>query len=562
MHHHTTTTCEVLVVGAGPAGLTAAAALARQGIDVLLVERHHGTSPFPKATGISTRSMELFRTWGIERMIRAGAMQVRPVMTVSQTITAGEMFSIPFGYPTDEAALGVSPCTPCYCPQDHLELVLLQHLLERGGRVRFGVELAALTNGSTGFDVELLERGTARMERVRCRYLIGADGPRSTVRSAVGIGLDDLGTIGDFVAVTFRAELTHRFASQPAAINSVEIAGAEGVFVPTGANDRWVYAREWHPESGDSIAAWTEEKCTALIRWGAGVPGLDVDILGVMPFVMGGHLAQAFRCGRTFLVGDAAHRTTPVGGTGMNTAIHAAHNLGWKLAWVLRGWANDSQLDSYEEERRPIGTANVLMSLRRGPGPDAESADGLARDIGVRYTSAVIDAALDAPVVETAEFDGRPDPARLPAAAASTSPAAALSGADQPAEIAVTAVAGQRAPHAWVRYQGMLVSTLDLFDGRLTVLTGRRGHLHGEVAELAAQGLPVVMLTVDRDLLDENGDLEALYGSADGHAVLVRPDGYVAWRGSASAADAAECLRSAVDLSLGWCGSPALRRAG
>jgi 2-polyprenyl-6-methoxyphenol hydroxylase-like FAD-dependent oxidoreductase len=107
-----------------------------------------------------------------------------------------------------------------------------------------------------------------------------------------------------------------------------------------------------------------------------------------MPFAMGGHVATAFRAGRVFLVGDAAHRTTPACGIGMNIAIHGAHNLGWKLAWVLRGWAGEVLLDSYEAERRPIGTENVLRSLGKGRTVDG---DGLAWDIGVRYTSAVID---------------------------------------------------------------------------------------------------------------------------------------------------------------------------
>ena len=143
MPHHTITT-DVLVVGAGPAGLTVAGALARQGVDVLVVERHAGTSPFPKATGISTRTMEIFRSWGIDAEIRAGAMRVRPVMTMSRTIADGPFMTMPFGFPSDAEALAVSPATPCCCAQDHLEPVLLRHLLARGGQVRFDTELVAL----------------------------------------------------------------------------------------------------------------------------------------------------------------------------------------------------------------------------------------------------------------------------------------------------------------------------------------------------------------------------------------------------------------------------------
>ena len=150
------------------------------------------------------------------------------------------------------------------------------------------------------------------------------------------------------------------------------------------------------------------------------------------------------------MVGDAAHRTTPVGGTGMNAAIHGADNLGWKLAWVLRGWAGDSLLDSYELERRPIGEANVRRSLVRGPQPPA---DGLAWDTGgaLRLTGHRLRARHRA---------------------------------------------GHRAPHVWIRYRGARVSTLDLFDGRLTVLTGPSGHAWRRAAEqLAAGGLPIAALS-------------------------------------------------------------------
>jgi putative polyketide hydroxylase len=498
--------CDVLVVGAGPAGLTAAIALARHGIDVLVVERHDGTSPFPKATGVSTRTMELLRTWGLEQRVRAGAMRVRPGVAVSDTLTGTQRDGMEFGYPTDAQALAVSPTTPCYCPQDHVEPVLLAHLRARGGRIRFGTELTDCWISGTDVHAKLRDRATGSLKRVQAQYLIGADGPRSSVRSKLGIGVEDLGTIGEFVAVTFRADLTRRLPHLPSVINAVEVAGAEGLFVPTSADDRWVYAREWHPDRGESIADWTPQRCTELLWVGTGLPDLQPEILTVMPFVMGGHVATVFRSGRTFLIGDAAHRTTPVGGIGMNTAIHGAHNLGWKLAWVLRGWAGEALLDSYEAERRPIGAENVLRSLHRAP---ALAGDGPAWDIGVRYTSAV---------VETATGTGT----------------------------------GERAPHAWVRRGGHRVSTLDLFDGRLTVLSGPRGGpWRRAVAEIAAEGLPIVALTAGRDLYDEDGAFAHYYRLGDAGAALIRPDGYLAWRRPVPGGDARAALRSAVGLALG-----------
>src|SRR3954452_11129784 len=130
--HRTTpyvpTTTDVLVVGAGPAGLATAITLAGYGIDVLVVERHSGTSPFPKATGLSTRTMELLREWEVEDHVRAGAMDIAPFLAVSDTLTGPRYGTLPFGYPNDAAALAVSPTTPSCCPQDHLDPVLADRL--------------------------------------------------------------------------------------------------------------------------------------------------------------------------------------------------------------------------------------------------------------------------------------------------------------------------------------------------------------------------------------------------------------------------------------------------
>jgi putative polyketide hydroxylase len=499
------TTCDVLIVGAGPAGLTAASALARYGIDVLVVERHDGISPFPKATAVSVRTMELLRIWGLEQAVRAGAMPVRCGVRVSaHTLIDPQATASSVGYPTDEQALAISPTTPCGCPQDHLEPVLLEHLLACGGRVRFGTELVCCAPSATGVDAELRDRRSGRYERIGARYVIGADGPRSTVRTSLGIDVDELGTIGDVVAVTFRADLTRRLPYTPSVVNAVEVEGASGLFVPTSPDDRWIYAREWHPERGESITDWTPQRCAELIRIASGLPDLAPEIISVMPFVMGGHVATAFRAGRAFLVGDAAHRTTPSGGIGMNTAIQAAHNLGWKLAWVLRGWAGEPLLDSYEAERRPIGTRNVLRSLCRDPVPEGA---GLAWDVGVHYTSAVIEAGPGT---------------------------------------------GQRAPHAWVRRGGARLSTLELFDGHLTVLTGPRGWSWCRAAaEIAADGLPVVALSVDRDVYAEDGGLAEGYRLGDAGAVLIRPDGFIAWRRPGCIGDAGTALRAAVGLATG-----------
>jgi putative polyketide hydroxylase len=495
---------DVLVVGAGPAGLAAALTLARAGISVLVAERHAGTSPFPKATGVSTRTVELLRGWGVEERVRAGSMRVRPYTSVTETLAGPELHTDSFGYPSEDEALAVSPAFPLYCAQDHLEPVLLARVRAHGGDVRFDCELVDLRIGPAGVTAELRDRGRGERGRrvvVRARYVIGADGPRSSVRAALGIGFDDLGRLGDYRSVTFRAALTRRLPRTPAAINVVQTPAASGLFVPTGSDDRWVYVREAGPGSVDP----TPRDWVALVRTATGLPDLRPRLLSTQAFEMAGQLAPTLRRGPGFLVGDAAHRTTPMGGTGMNTAIHGAHNLAWKLAWVLRGWAGPALLDSYADERRPAGDGAVRFSLRLGPDPDA---DGLTRDIGVRYTSDVLGPG-----------------------------------------------GGDRAPHAWLLRGRSRLSTLDLFDGRLTLLTGPDGSRWARAADrIAAAGTPIAAVAVappgGPGLAAADADFARRYRLGADGAVLVRPDGYLAWRHPGGAIDARAVLAAAVDRTL------------
>ena len=157
------------------------------------------------------------------------------------------------------------------------------------------------------------------------------------------------------------------------------------VFVPSGTDGRWMFDRELHPERGDSVADWTEDRAVAAIRQAAGVPDLDIEVIGSFPWTFAAAVASGVQAGRAFLVGDAAHRTTPRGATGMNTGIADGHNLGWKLGWVARGLAGESLLATYAEERYPVGLHNALASLEAFA-PDRGS--DLSHDFGVVYASA------------------------------------------------------------------------------------------------------------------------------------------------------------------------------
>jgi 2-polyprenyl-6-methoxyphenol hydroxylase-like FAD-dependent oxidoreductase len=481
---HTSATYDVVVAGAGPSGLTLAASLARAGASVLVLEKHPGLSIFPKATGLRPRTMEILRSWGLESAVVEDSSPAQLTMLITPRLgMPGTEVSL--GLPSDEELRALSPSGIAFYPQDRLEQLLLDHVLERGGDVRFSTRLVGFDQGRDCVHVTIEPTGGGEAQLVRGRYLVGADGARSTVREQLGVQLEPLGSEGHNLGVLFRADLSSVTPQVPHALTYVVTPGLEGMFAATGQPPLWMYHLEWHPERGETLADWPRARLEERIRGASGLPALQLQTLGVFAWEFGAAVALRQRVDRVFLVGDAGHRTTPRGATGMNTGIAGAHNLGWKLAWVVRGWAGPALLDSYEQERAPVGRANAEASMLTSPGDSSESS--LHSDLGVRYSST--------------------------------------------ATLGATGLVGLRAPHAWVTHHGVRISTIDLFDGQLTVLTGGDDHTwRAQVAELASAGVPIQALSVGHELADPDGSFGAVYDMGAAGCVLVRPDGTVAWQ--------------------------------
>lgn len=376
----------VLVVGAGPAGLTAATTLARYGVETLLVERRHRRSNLPRATSISTRPMELLRSWGLEDEILAGGVDVDWLGWICETLaTASAGSAMPTGMPTREQSALVSPTAPACVPQGHLEPVLLRHLRSLGStRVETGTELAAVESRPEGVRAVLRDSDSGESRVVQARYLIAADGVYSRTRAALGIPMHGPGHLADRVAAEFHAPLWDLLGDHRYGLYPVTTPEAPGTFLPSGPGDRWIFAAAWDPEH-ERLEDYDEEEMTRLIRLAAGVPALQPRIERISAVTFGAQLAERFRQDSAFLIGDAAHRVSPRGGTGMNTAIQDGHDLGWKLAWVLQGWAGEALLDSYEAERRPVAEHNTTRSadpngsiLEVGQGVHADLAGRIA----------------------------------------------------------------------------------------------------------------------------------------------------------------------------------------
>jgi len=524
----------VLIIGGGPVGLTASILLSQAGVRSLLVERHPGTAIHPKARGINARSMEMYRQCGVEAAIRkAGLPPERAGFIVWARTLAGEEIERRVPWRSGAQSAAVSPVRNCLCAQDDLEPVL-RNFAERqpGARLRFSTEVTACEQDDTAVTATLVDRASGAQERIKAQYAIAADGAQSTVRQQLGVPMLGQENVYDSVNILLNADLRPWTADRPAALYFIEQPKMRGTFLTINGIDRWGFLVNSLAAYGYKASDFTVERSAELVRTAAGVADLDVKILGVVPWTASARVAERYRTGRIFLAGDAAHEMPPTGGFGMNTGVQDVHNLAWKLACVLRGAASQRLLDTYHDERQPLGQTTTQQSLNNaismgrlnraagtaGARPEYLNEQGMI--FGARYeSSAVVPDGTAPPAVSNPITDYVP-----------------------------SARPGGRAPHVGLERGGQLLSTIDLFGNGFVLLTTPAGKAWHE----AAQRLGIRTVSIgDGELADCDGQWLATYGLDETGAVLVRPDGYVGWRSRAMPADPAAMLGEAMTSIMG-----------
>jgi 2-polyprenyl-6-methoxyphenol hydroxylase-like FAD-dependent oxidoreductase len=505
----------VLIVGAGAAGLTTSALLAKHGVRSLLVEKRNEVFIYPKARNLSFRSLEVLRGLGLADEVHAIAhgvsdMLSKPTLNSAeqrQALDVDAIFS-----PFDE--LSPEPGGQ-YCPQSAFEPILLSQIRRSGSEARYNVQLCSFEQDGHGVTAVVQERDSQVSETVHADYLVAADGVHSPIRDALGVMTSGYGALPIYVVFVYFRAPWRKFVPHLASGDGIQVQNpdVDGIFLPV-QDDFGMFITTYFPGNGESADQFTPQRCRELLIKAIG-EAIDVEVIDVVPWQPYERVAEEFRSGRVFLVGDSAHTMPPFKAGGANTAIQSAHNLAWKLAAVVNGIASPALLATYHAERHPVGRFNARQSLT-GPSlaflrPGAyrpelspeEEAPMFQLLIGYQYRSAAV--ISDDPVPTD------PDTVSL---------VQELRG--QP---------GTRVPHAWVVDGGKRVSTLDLLGPEFTLCTGDDDTAWCDAATSASKALDVP-ISVRRigTALDADGSWAAATGLAPEGALLVRPDDFVAWR--------------------------------
>lgn len=577
----------VLIVGGGGAGLTTSMTLATLGIESLLVNAFPTTSVLPKAHVLNQRTMEIFTEVGVAPEIYKRST---PAENMKATAWYAGLTGEHDGYGrelgrlevwgggfTDPDYVAASPCRTCNLPQIRLEPVLREHAAKLNpGNVRFNQELIALVQDDDGVVATIHDKDRGTDYTVRAQYMFAADGGR-TVGKLLGVGMSGPRDIMKMVSVHMTADLSPWAKDDEVLIRwmvNPDFGGswASGVLVPMGpdnwgpASEEWVFHMQY---ATDDPEAMQPDKVLGRMRATLGIPDFNPDVHKISTWDMEGVISDKFREGSVFFLGDAAHRHPPTGGLGLNSAVHDAYNLCWKVASVLRGQAEDALLDTYEAERKPVDQANIdnaianamnhfnidqalNFSPEKSPEENWAELRPLWEDLpGSHEKRHALNKAIGSQTIEfrhhNVEFGY-------------TYQSTAIVDDGSPAYVPLDAVRlyepstkpGHPMPHAFVEREGERIALGALVHGgHFLLIAGEDGYDWIEAAnKIAAEhGLPIKAATIgvlNCDYVDVRAAWLKHRAISSTGAVLVRPDRYVAFRSLTGVDDPQATLQSAL----------------
>ncbi len=505
----------VLICGAGPCGLTASYVLNQFGIPNLLVEKHPGSSNHPKARGVNVRTMEFMQNWGLEDKVREQELPQKARRILWMDEVPGNVLG---EVALKEELFKYSPTTGCTVPQNFIEDALAGALTASAcSDLRFSTQLLRFEQNDSQVLCHLLDRSTNTEYSVSCDYLIAADGAHSPIRDTLNIQMLGNPSLGTYLTVYAHADLSPWLSDKQAVVYSFVNTNQIGRFLmAVDHKDKWIFGQRLL-ESNTPI---TPEYCKSVIQGFVNGHEVDTRLISSSTWDMAALNAERYHHNRVFLVGDAAHRMPPTGGMGMNTGFAGAQNLAWKLAYVLKGYADQSLLETYEAERQPIASFTLQWSghnakrmftmIEAYHNRNLELFNELMKDQAHHINHPGLDFGMiyrsDAIFIEDQT------PVEI-----------------NPESYTPSSMPGMRAPHCEILIGGVKKSILSLYQHDYVLLLSAQ-------AEIKCDELPIpntYPLTTYRhqvDFEDLNHDYATCYNADEYQAILVRPDGHIAWR--------------------------------
>jgi 2-polyprenyl-6-methoxyphenol hydroxylase-like FAD-dependent oxidoreductase len=514
---------QVLIVGAGPVGLTLALDLGLRGVRCTLIERNQTSIQLPKMERCNARTMEIYRRLGIAERVRdAGLPRHAPLDVFLALSMAGPVLAhLP--YPSvaqAKAKIAARNDGGLLEPYQLISQYTLEPLLRSivetlpGVTVRFGCELISFAQNANSVSA-IVQPCDAAEETIRASYLVGCDGGSSTVRKQLGIPLQGEGNIRKLRQALFRSEDLYE---------DIPIGKGRHYHIAEGPLFPFLILQDSTRHWTLHAAASSDAEMAEIFRKSVGMP-VAFDMLSVNEWTQHLMCAERYANGRVFLAGDAAHLVIPTGGLGMNTGVGDAVDLSWKLAATLAGWGGPQLLASYEAERRPIGLRNVkasrdAMTGRLGwraaykPNIRDDTPEGAA----TRSSMAEL---FDTEQRKVTEISGIEAGYRYVNSPVICDEPGAGPDPDSPRYLPTT-WPGARLPHVWLADGVALHDRLGQ-GFTLLCLGGTRAKTSGLEQSFRELGMPLEVIQVDRDRAREIYERDF---------VLVRPDVHVAWRGN------------------------------